>query len=110
MSDDALLAALWAADEPPAADPQFVLAVAAKAARRRFQLELLSLAPLSIAAAAILWALSPWLDLVFDRANLAIATPAVAAVAGALALAAWLWTCVEGRHRSLELLGIEDAP
>jgi hypothetical protein len=107
---DPLLAALWAADEPPAADAQFVVAVMARAARRRFQLELLGMLPVAIAAGAILWALSPWLDVVLDRATLAIATPAVAATAAALAMAFWLWTCVEGRHRPLELLGIDDAP
>jgi hypothetical protein len=111
---DALLAnrlsELWAADEPPQRDPQFVVAVMAKAARRRFQLEVLGMVPLVVAAGAILWALSPWLAAVLDRATLAIATPAVAATAAAIAMALWLWTCVEGRHRPLELLGIDDAP
>jgi len=107
---DDRLAQLWAADEPAPADPQFVIAVMARAARRRLRDELLGLAPFVIAAAAILWAAGPWLTLVAARAALAIGTPSISAALGALFLAAWLWTCVQGRHRSLALLGIEDAP
>jgi hypothetical protein len=107
---DARLAALWAADEPPAADPQFVIAVMAAAARRRFAWDLIGLAPLVIAAAAILWAAAPLLAAFAARAVLAFGTPAVSAALGAAVMAAWLWTCVQGRHRSLALIGIEDAP
>ena len=104
---DARLAEVWAADEPPAADVQFVAAVMARAARRRLVWELGGLAPVAIAAAAILWAAAPWLSLFATR--LAGGTPAISAALAALILAAWLWTCVQGRHRSLALLGIEDA-
>jgi hypothetical protein len=107
---DARLAALWAADEPPATDAQFVIAVMARAARRRLQYELLGLAPLAIAAAAILWAAGPWLAAAASDAALAVGASALSGALGALILAAWLWTCVHGRQRSLALLGIDDAP
>ena len=107
---DARLAALWAADAPPAADAQFVIAVMAAAARRRLQYELLGLAPLAVAAVALLWLAAPWLTAVASRAAFAVGTPATSTALGALVLAAWLWTCVQGRHRSLALFGIEDAP
>jgi hypothetical protein len=107
---DARLAALWAADAPPVADPQFVFAVMARAARRRLRYEILGLAPLAIAAAAILWATAPWLTALAGRIAPAMVTPAISAAFGGLAVAAWLWACVQGRHRSLALLGIDDAP
>lgn len=107
---DARLAALWAADEPPTSDPQFVIAVMAAAARRRLVWDLAGLAPLMAAAAAVLWAIAPWLTAVAGRAVIVLGVPAVSATLGATVLAAWLWTCVQGRHRSLALLGIEDAP
>jgi hypothetical protein len=107
---DDRLAALWAADEPPAHDAQFVIAVMAAAARRRLAWDLVGLAPFVAAAAAILWALAPTLAAFAARAVVVIGAPAVSATLGAAVLAAWLWTCVEGRQRSLALLGIEDAP
>jgi hypothetical protein len=88
MSDaDERLKALFALDRPPRHDPAFVLEVAHRLHRRRLWLELFGLIPWVIAASAILWVLTPWLQMVSRPAasGLALVTPAAG-----LAFCAWL--------------------
>jgi hypothetical protein len=82
MTDaDQLLSALWAEDEPPARDPAFVAATLQAVARRRFQRQLLALAPTTVAAAAVAWSAAPFVARIFGQFDLSIVGPAVAAVA-----------------------------
>ncbi len=94
---DPALAALWAADEPAERDPVFVLAVMAEVERRRFWVSLASLVPVTVAASAILWALSPIIRTAADRWWGLVDQPAMIASAAAATLAVWLWSVVSGR-------------
>ena len=97
MTDpDRLLAELWAADEPPAQDPEFVLRVIEQVERRRLWLELGGLVSTAFAAALALWALSPVIDPAVRRLAPAPWDPALATVGGAALMAAWLWAAVSG--------------
>jgi hypothetical protein len=58
---DAMLRTLFAADEPPARDPAFTIAVMERVQRRRFWTEVMMLAPMAIAFCVILWAMAPML-------------------------------------------------
>ena len=87
--NEALLAALWAEDEAPAHDPAFVIAAMQRLARRRLVLNVLSLAPLAAAAAAVLWALGPNLRQALSAFGPVLEPLNVAAVAAGLATA-WL--------------------
>ena len=98
MSDpDHLLRSLWTEDEPPRRDPAFVLEVMEAASRRRLLENVLALAPLTVAAAAVLWALGP----VIGAGLAAIVPPVdgqvVGEVAAALTMSAFLWGWVSGR-------------
>ena len=94
---DPELAALWAADEPPERDQVFVLAVMAEVEQRRFWVGLASLVPVTVATAAILWALSPMIRAGADRWMGLVDQPAVIACAAGATLAVWLWTLVPGQ-------------
>jgi hypothetical protein len=59
MSDEARLAAVWAADEPPARDVAFGLDVMARILRRRLWIDAAALAPVVVAAGILLWVLAP---------------------------------------------------
>jgi hypothetical protein len=60
--DDVKLAALLAADMPPASDPRFVVAVMARIEQRRFRRELAMTAGLAVCAMALLALLAPSLE------------------------------------------------
>jgi hypothetical protein len=97
MTDpDRLLADLWAADEPPARDPGFVLQVIERVERRRLWLELGGLVSTAFAAGLALWALAPAIDLAVRRLAPAPWDPALMTLAGAGLMAAWLWAAVSG--------------
>ena len=59
MTPEQKLAALFAADTPPARDYAFQAVVAQRIAARRAWLTLLALVPGAVAATAVLWALAP---------------------------------------------------
>ena len=59
MTPEQKLAALFAADAPPARDYAFQAVVAGRIAARRAWLTVLALTPWAIAATALLWALQP---------------------------------------------------
>ncbi|KQW79846.1 hypothetical protein [Brevundimonas sp. Root1279] len=59
MTPEQKLAALFAADAPPARDYGFQTLVAGRIAARRAWLTVLALTPWAIASAALLWALQP---------------------------------------------------
>lgn len=59
MTPEQKLAALFAAETPPARDYAFQAVVAQRIAARRAWLTLLALVPWAIAATAVLWALAP---------------------------------------------------
>jgi hypothetical protein len=98
---DQRLAALWAADDPPAADPAFVIAVMERAERRRLALDIASLVAPTVGGAAVLWAAAPWLSRAWTLAAPMIASPAFAAGVAGLAMAGWLWAWVSGRLQIL---------
>jgi len=90
MSDaDDRLKALFAADAPPARDPAFVLEVAHRMQQRRLWLELIGRVPWVIAASAILWVMTPWLQSASRPAAtlLGMVAPAAGVAIGALLLA-----------------------
>jgi len=62
MNAERKLAVLWAEGEPPARDPAFSYAVAARIERRRMWGELLDLAPLVVALGVLAWALAPTVE------------------------------------------------
>jgi len=98
---DQRLQSLWAADEPPAADPAFVLAVMERAERRRLTLDIASLVAPTVGGAAVLWASAPWLSRAWTLAAPMIVTPAFAAGVAGLVTAGWLWAWVSGRLQIL---------
>ena len=59
MTPERKLAALFAAEAPPARDFAFQAAVARRIAARRAWMTVVALLPWTIAATALLWALSP---------------------------------------------------
>lgn len=59
MTPEQKLAALFAAEAPPARDYAFQVGVAQRIAARRAWLTVAALAPWAIAATAILWAFAP---------------------------------------------------
>jgi len=77
------LARLWALEEPPARDPKFEAAVAARIERRRLVLVVLEWSALAAAALTVVWAAWPIL-----LSEWSVVGP-VAAVAGAVGLAVW---------------------
>jgi hypothetical protein len=97
---DTLLADLWAQDEPPARDPAFVLAAMERIEQRRFWLGLLSLAPPTLAASLILWALAPVLGVLMSA--LPGGSSALAPLAAALVMALFLWTWASDRLQPLD--------
>ncbi len=91
LRDDALLAALWAEDEPAAGDPAFVIAAMQRLERRRLMVNVIWLAPWAAAGAAALWALEPHLQELASAFGPVLQPLNVAAVAAGLA-SAWLLT------------------
>ncbi len=59
MTPEQKMAALFAAEAPPARDFAFEARMAQRIAARRFLARILAMVPLTIAAAAILWGLQP---------------------------------------------------
>lgn len=92
MTPEQKLAALFAADMPPAHDYAFQAVVAERIAARRAWLTVLALVPWAIAAAALLWALQPLIHPLSEGLAEAIGpiatVLAIASVAGFSAL--WL--------------------
>jgi len=77
MTPDDRLKTLFAQDEPPARDPAFSAAVTERLVRRRWLQDMALLAGLTLVGGLALWALWPVLQ------------PAVTAISGQLAPAAW---------------------
>ncbi len=100
---DRLLAELWAQDEPPELDPAFVVQVMGRAARRRFWLGLAALAPVVVAASAVLWALAPMLQQLAAAALPVLAGPTFGGIAAALVMAGFLWCWASGRLQPLDI-------
>lgn len=101
MTDpDILLAALWAADEPPARDPVFVAAVMAAQAKRRFQRSLLALVPTTVAGAAVLWSAAPFVARLFASFDLNVVGSIVAALALAVLVMGGAGLDVEPERRA----------
>ena len=88
--DDALLAALWARDEPPVRDPAFEIAAMTRVSRRRLMVEAGEWAALAVPALAILWAGWPNLVAVAPQmVGLVGAYGPMAVCIGAVALVTW---------------------
>jgi hypothetical protein len=77
---DDVLKALFALDQPPAHDPIFVLETTRRIQQRRFWMALFAGVPWVIAASAILWLATPWLE--------AVSRPAAALMAALIPVAA----------------------
>jgi hypothetical protein len=98
-----LLDGFWAEDEPPKQDPAFVFAVMEKVARRRLLLHLAALVPAAAAASAALWALGPVIGAGLGPVLAGADGQALAEVAAALTMAAFLWSWVCGRAGPLHV-------
>jgi len=90
MTPEERLKAAFAADEPPARDYAFTVGVMQAVARRRLWLNLVLLMAPAIAAAAVLWGVSPQLEPLAESAMQGL-QPAFAAVVVTLFLAAAGW-------------------
>lgn len=83
------LAALFAADLPPARDPTFQAEVLAAVARREFQRDLMSLGTLTAVGGALLWVLWPAFSPAFQAIGQGLAPGLIcAAVAASVAVMA----------------------
>ncbi len=89
---DALLDSLWSADEPPARDHAFVIAVIERAQRRHLALDIASLVPVAVAGGAVMWATAPVILSGTQRVLTQLATPGQAVITCGLLFAAWLWS------------------
>jgi len=100
MSDaDALLADLWAVDEPPERDPAFVIAAMERIEQRRLWSKLLVLAAMTALVGLIAWAVAPVLAMIGQ-----VLTPdAVLPYAGAALMALFLWSWASDRLQPLEV-------
>jgi len=97
MTDpERLLDGLWAEDEPPKHDPAFVFAVMEKVARRRLLFRVAALVPATAAVSAALWALGPVIGAGLAPVMAGADGQALAGIAAALAMAAFLWSWVHG--------------
>lgn len=105
MTPEQKMAALFAAETPPARDFAFEAVMAQRVAVRRFWARIAAMIPLAVAAAAGLWGLQPlWpeAERMLDQAG--AATPdllpalVVAGVTGATAV--WLIRTLDGRRRA----------
>lgn len=90
MTPDERLRAAFAADEPPARDYGFTVAVMQEVARRRLWFSLLMLVPPALAAAAVLWGVAPQLEPLAESALQGL-QPAIAVIVVALFAAAAGW-------------------
>lgn len=100
MSDpDALLADLWAADEPPEHDAAFVIATMEQVERRRLWARLAGLAGLTFVIGLIAWALAPVLAPVGE---LVMPQDLVVYAAAAL-MALFLWSWASDRLQPLSV-------
>jgi len=90
MTPDQRLKAAFAFDEPPARDYRFTAEVMQAVARRRLILSLVMLLPPTIAAMAVLWAVAPQFEPLFETGIQAL-RPAAAIVTVAAFLAAISW-------------------
>jgi hypothetical protein len=101
MTPEQKLAALFAAEAPPARDHAFQARMAQAIALRRAWMTVAALAPWAIAAVAILWALAPVVGPMSDSLGAAL-QPAAAVLAGAAVtagVALWLSRRFSGRIR-----------
>jgi len=92
---DDRLKALFAADEPPARDPVFSMAVMERLVRRRFQEDVAVLCGVSLAGGAVLWPLWPVL-----QPMLVTLSQGFAPALGAVALAACAVMILGARPRT----------
>lgn len=91
MTPEQKLAALFAAEAPPARDYAFQVAVAQRIAARRAWLTVAALAPWAIAAAAVLWALAPLAGDLAEAAAPLVQSLGATLTLAALSAAAALW-------------------
>lgn len=92
MTPEQKMAALFAADVPPARDLAFTLEVARRIALRRAWMRVAAMLPLAVAAAALLWAVQPVLaPLGSDLAEVLVPAMSVIGLAvGAAIMALWV--------------------
>ena len=92
MTPEQKLAALFAAEAPPARDYAFQAEVARRVALRRAWMTVLALAPWAIAAVAVLWALAPIVGPIAESLSAALETTAMTLVlaAGSALVALWM--------------------
>ncbi len=97
MSDpDQRLAALFAADDPPANDPSFTIAVMEKVEQRRFWTAMASLTAATFVLGLLCWAIAPALAPAIVWASTFNPATTMQVVA-ALAMAAFLWSWASDR-------------
>ena len=102
MSDpDALLADLWAADEPPEHDHAFVIAAMERVERRRFQVNLVLLAVAVAIIGVVAWAVAPVLAVV-ARALVPGDGAVAATLCAAGVMSFFLWSWASDRLQPLE--------
>lgn len=98
MTPEQKLAALFAADAPPARDYAFEADVAERIARRRAWLTVVALAPWALIAGIVLWALQPVLSGLSIELAVLIQPLALVLGASAVAVGVGLWA-VKGLQR-----------
>ena len=91
MTPEQKLAALFAAETPPARDYAFQAEVVRRIAARRAWMTVLALAPWVIAAIAVLWALAPIVEPLAQTLSGALETTVMTLVLAAVSALAALW-------------------
>lgn len=91
MTPEQKLAALFAAEAPPARDYAFQAEVAGRIAARRAWMTVLALAPWAVAAVAVLWALAPIVEPLAEALSAALETTAVTLALAAVSALIALW-------------------
>ena len=91
MTPERKLAALFAAEAPPARDYAFQARVAQRIAARRAWMTVGALVPWAVAASAVLWGLSPVVAPFTDSIEAAIQPTAMVLAVGAGTLLAARW-------------------
>lgn len=91
MTPEQKLAALFAAEAPPARDYVFQAEVARRIAARRAWMTVLALAPWAIAAIAVLWALAPIVQPLAEGLAAALESTAMTLAVAAVSVASAVW-------------------
>jgi hypothetical protein len=99
--EDRRLAELWAADEPPARDPAFVLVSMERIERHKLWMNILALVPVTLGVTLLLWALAPVIEMI-AKAALPHDASILGPLAGAAVMAFFLWSWASDRLQPLE--------